>query len=332
MGANNLVAVTEETISRAAGILRQGGLVAFPTETVYGLGANAWDAAAVRGIFRTKGRPADNPLIVHVASLDAARALSSRWPGAAEQLADQFWPGPLTVVVPASQDIPVEVRGGLDTVAIRWPVHPVALALIQAAEIPVAAPSANRSGRPSPTTAAVVRADLGDAVDLILDGGAAGIGVESTVVDVSGTRPLLLRPGGLGREAIEAVVGRLEAPRPGGPVRSPGMKYRHYAPAVPVVLLREDAEHAAALIRARRDPSSTGVLACTEVVAAMPDYVTVDLGPTAETAAQRLFSGLRQLDATGVSVIVAVWSGTDIGGVGLAVLNRLEKAASEVWS
>lgn len=331
MGADNVRPVTEDTIRNASRILRAGGLVAFPTETVYGLGANARDREAVLSIFRTKGRPADNPLIVHVASLSAARSLSSRWPALAERLARRFWPGPLTIVVEAAEDIPAEVRGGLDTVAVRWPAHPVAEALIQAADVPVAAPSANRSGRPSPTTAEAVSIDLGDAVGVILDGGPCDIGVESTVVDVSGLRPVLLRPGGLAREAIEEVVGSLEAPAPGGPARSPGMKYRHYAPSVPVALVRGDASDVPPLIRARSDPASTGVLACTQVVAALPDYVTVDLGSTVEMAASRLFSGLRQLDASGVALIVAVWSKTDTGGLGLAVLNRLEKAASEVW-
>ncbi|MCL8208127.1 MAG: threonylcarbamoyl-AMP synthase [Actinomycetia bacterium] len=319
-------------VRRAGRLLRSGGLVAFPTETVYGLGANALDAAAAARIFAAKGRPADNPLIVHVADGEEAAALSLAWPAAAVRLVRAFWPGPLTLVVPASPVVPAVVRAGLPTVAVRCPAHPVARALLRAARVPVAAPSANRSGRPSPTTARAVAEDLDGRVDLVVDGGSAGIGVESTVVDVSVSPAVLLRPGGLPREDIEAVVGPLVEPTPGGPARSPGMKYRHYAPDRPVVWLRRSPAEAAAVVRARCDPAATGVLAPTAVLAALPEYVhAVDLGPSAETAAQRLFEGLRRLDRIpAVRVIVAVWDSDR--GLGLAIGNRLAKAAGEVWT
>lgn len=313
-------------------MLRAGGLVAFPTETVYGLGANALDAQAAARIFAAKGRPADNPLIVHVADAEEAAALALSWPEAAVRLTRAFWPGPLTLVVRASPVVPAVVRAGLPTVALRCPSHPVARALLRAARVPVAAPSANRSGRPSPTTARAVAEDLDGRVDLVVDGGSAGIGVESTVVDVSVAPPVLLRPGGLPREDIEAVVGALAEPAPGGPARSPGMKYRHYAPDRPVIWIRRPASEAAALVRKRLDPATTGVLAPTEVLRALPEYAhVVDLGPSAESAARRLFEGLRRLDRIpGVTVIAAVW---DSGrGLGLAIENRLAKAAGEVWT
>jgi L-threonylcarbamoyladenylate synthase len=326
MGAG-VVPATPSAVAEAGKVLRRGGLVAFPTETVYGLGANGLDAGAVARIFAVKGRPADNPLILHVADRDGARVLARLWPPAADRLTERFWPGPLTVVVPAGPDIPEQVRAGLPTVALRCPRHPVAQALIRTAGVPVAAPSANRSGRPSPTTAAHVAADLDGAVDLILDGGPAEVGVESTVVDVSVDPPVLLRPGGLPPEAVEAVVGRLRRPAPGEPARSPGMRYRHYAPERPVRWLRLPFDEAITEIRERYVPGTTGVLAPDAVVRALEDYPRVSLGSTAESAAQALFSGLRALDRPPITVIVAVWN--DETGLGHAICNRLEKAAAK---
>ncbi|MDF1501573.1 L-threonylcarbamoyladenylate synthase, partial [Roseisolibacter sp. H3M3-2] len=226
-------------LAEAAAVLRAGGLVAFPTETVYGLGAHALDADAVRRIFAAKGRPSYNPLIAHAADADGARALAAAWPDAAERLAAAFWPGPLTLVLPKRPHVPDALTAGLPAVAVRVPAHPVALALLRAAALPVAAPSANRFTELSPTTAAHVAKALGDRVDLIVDGGPAGVGIESTVVDLTGARPALLRPGPLGAEAIGAVLG--ETPTPGAvpdrvdaPRAAPGMVERHYAPRAEV--------------------------------------------------------------------------------------------------
>ncbi|MGE5554121.1 MAG: L-threonylcarbamoyladenylate synthase [Betaproteobacteria bacterium] len=229
-------------LAEAGKVLRQGGLVAFPTETVYGLGANALDPAAVGKIFIAKGRPADNPLIVHVAERESLAELVADVPEVGRALMDQFWPGPLTLVLPKSAQVPGGVTAGLPTVAVRMPDHEVALGLIAAAGVPVAAPSANRSGRPSPTTAAHVWEDLQGRVELILDGGPTGVGVESTVVDVTGSVPALLRPGGVGLEELRRVAGEVAVdPALSGKgvehPRSPGMKYKHYAPQAPLMLI-----------------------------------------------------------------------------------------------
>jgi L-threonylcarbamoyladenylate synthase len=312
-------------VNEAALAVRAGELVAFPTETVYGLGADATQDRAVANIFRAKGRPADNPLIVHVAGVDEARHLAAYWPPLADRLARRFWPGPLTLVVEARPVVAPTARAGLDTVGIRWPAHPVADALLRAAQRPLAAPSANRSGRPSPTTADAVAEDLADAPGVLLDGGPTGIGVESTVLLVTGPRPVLLRPGGLALEVIEDEVGPVVQVQAEGPIRSPGMKYRHYAPSCPVVLLSRDS-HVADTIRSHFPPESTGLLAPTKVVQALPEYPSADLGDDDRTAAARLFDGLRRLERTpGVERIVAVWDNG--GGLGRAVLNRLQKAA-----
>lgn len=320
-----------ESLREAGAILRAGGLVAFPTETVYGLGANGWDRTACRKIFAAKGRPEDNPLILHVVHIDQAVQLAQTWPPLATALAKAFWPGPLTLVVLTNPGVPDVVRAGLSTVAVRCPDHPVARSLLEEAKVPVAAPSANRSGRPSPTSAESVAEDLGEHVDMILDGGFAGIGVESTVVDVSGSKPVLLRPGGLAAEAIEAITGPLLLPDPGGPARAPGMKYRHYAPTLPVILLKRSGPEAAATVREHFGSVTTGVLAPTSIVNGLQDYPSVDLGEDDRTAAERLFRGLRTLDQNPkLTAIVAVWNNPV--GLGLAVLNRLEKAAAEVWT
>jgi L-threonylcarbamoyladenylate synthase len=221
-----------DVVARAAAILRDGGLIAFPTETVYGLGANALDAKAVARIFTAKGRPATNPLIVHVPDVEAARSLVAEWPEVAEQLARRFWPGPLTLVLPRGPGIPDAVTAGGPTVAVRVPSHPVALALLRAAGVPLAAPSANRSTELSPTRAEHVLRGLGGRIDLILDGGPTEVGLESTVLDVSRTPPRLLRPGMVTPSALEAVIGPIEQGKGAveGPLRSPGMMPRHYAP------------------------------------------------------------------------------------------------------
>jgi L-threonylcarbamoyladenylate synthase len=229
--------VSDAEIARAAAIIRRGGLVAFPTETVYGLGANALDSAAVDRIYEAKGRPPTSPLIVHVGSVDLARQLCTHWSSAAQRLARRFWPGPLTLVLPKHPSIPDRVTAGLPTVGLRMPSHPVALALIRAAGVPIAAPSANRFTSISPTTAEHVRRSLGDRVDMILDGGATDVGIESTVLSLVES-PALLRPGMITREQIEEVVGPVAiAGTVEGAHPSPGMHERHYSPRTRLVLL-----------------------------------------------------------------------------------------------
>lgn len=310
-------------LRRAADALRRGLLVVFPTETVYGLGANALDEHAVRSLFSAKGRPADNPLIVHVPSVDAARRLTSRWPDAATLLAQAFWPGPLTMVLPKAPHVPDVTTGGLDSVALRVPAHPLARSLLEEAGVPLAAPSANASGRPSPTRVEDARADLGDRVEVYLDGGPTFVGLESSVVDLRG-EPAILRPGGVPRDAIEAVVGPLAAPT--DPARSPGTRYRHYAPRTPLWLAAPDelADRLAALRRGGR----VAVVASEEhapAVEAGVDVVVPGGRDDAAAWAHRIFALLRDLDAGGYAAILVEEPAA--GGIGEAVLDRLRRAA-----
>ncbi len=331
-----------EAIRAAAATLAAGGLVAFPTETVYGLGADALNAAAVDRIFEAKGRPADNPIIVHIADESALPDLVTVVPSTARVLMARCWPGPLTLVLPSAPAVPSVTRGGLPTVAVRMPSHPVALALIRAAGRPLAAPSANRSGRPSPTTAQHVMADVGDAVDLVLDAGPTPLGVESTVVDVTGETPVLLRPGGVALEVLESIVGTITVPAPGaqtasghGPLmrRSPGTRYRHYAPRGRVVLIEAPpaqvaANLIAAVSRLWAEGLRVGVMVTTETARAMPsDAVVRVMGSRADpaTIAANLFAQLRELDDAGLDAIVV--EGIAERGVGRAVMDRLRRAA-----
>ena len=232
--------VSDAELARAVEILKRGGLVAFPTETVYGLGANALDDSAVRRIYAVKGRPATSPLIVHIAHLEMIRSVAAEWPDAAQRLSERFWPGPLTLVVKKSAKVPPSVTAGLDTVGIRMPAHPVATALIDRAGLPLAAPSANRFTEISPTTAEHVRMSLGNAVDLILDGGPTRVGIESTVLSVAGATPILLRPGMISKREIESVIGPVNSvvqPSSGTAHASPGLHARHYSPRTPFYLL-----------------------------------------------------------------------------------------------
>ena len=254
-----------EIVAQAAAVLRSGGLVAFPTETVYGLGANALDAAAVQRIFAAKQRPAFDPLIVHITGVEALAALVRHLPPAALLLAERFWPGPLTLVAPRADLIPDTVTAGGPTVALRAPSHPVAQALLRATRLPIAAPSANLFSHTSPTTAAHVWHDLAGRIEMILDGGATPLGVESTVLDISGPVPVLLRPGGVTLEALEAVLGRVElrTPRAEGDsaLPSPGMLDRHYAPRTRLLLVQGDAEAACATLdRTARRGTGAGAL------------------------------------------------------------------------
>ena len=308
-----------DLILLGAEIIRRGGLVAFPTETVYGLGANGLDAAAVRRIFEAKGRPQDNPLILHVSSIEEAQAICLMDSRAVE-LAEAFWPGPLTLVLPAKDCVPLETRGGLATVAVRMPSHPVALELIKASGVPLAAPSANRSGRPSPTEAQSVRMDFGDRVDLILDGGSTRIGVESTVLDVSGEEPLLLRPGGITAEELTLFLGELKIPLSGEALtRSPGTRYRHYAPVIPLLLWAGGNELVDALEASGRAWAYVGIHT-------PPGNPLQSIRPeTLEAYAHALFSSLRQLENSGAEVLVAELPPQE--GIGRAIRNRLERAA-----
>ncbi len=329
-------------IQEAGALLREGELVAFPTETVYGLGANALNAQAVAGIFVAKGRPADNPLIVHVDSPRSLERYIDQVPPILAQLAARFWPGPLTLVLRGGHAFAPVVTGGLDTVAVRVPDHPVALALIRAAGVPVAAPSANVSGRPSPTTAAHVLDDLSGKIALVLDGGPAGLGVESTVLDVSGNCPVILRPGGTIQRDLEAVLGEVKvAPDvDGGAIagdrpRSPGMKYTHYAPRASLVLFEGyDPGRVAAgvLDEARRlvaDGRKVGILTYRETASLYDGqgYSVVVVGKRSDpgTVAASLYASLRRFDYLGVEVILAEGIASD--GLGMVVENRLRRAA-----
>lgn len=333
----------DKQLDQAAEILRSGGLVAFPTETVYGLGANALDEAAVKAIYEAKGRPSDNPLIVHIADTAAVKDLADNVPEAAQALMDEFWPGPLTLVMPRSSLVPDIITAGLDTVAVRMPSHPVASALIKKAGVPVAAPSANSSGRPSPTLARHVIEDLMGKVDVIIDGGNTEVGVESTVLDITVTPPVILRPGGVTleqlRRVLEDVVGDQlpGAADMSGVPKSPGMKYRHYSPRATMLLLQGTPEQVAAEISKRaelyhREGTAVGILVTDETAAlyepSLYSYCKIlSLGSREEpeTLASNLFRCLREFDEKGVEVIMA--ETTDVIGIGQAVMNRLMKAA-----
>jgi len=326
-----------EAVARAGAILREGGLVAFPTETVYGLGGNALDATAAARIFAAKGRPQDNPLIVHIAEIEQLDALVHDIPNAARRLADAYWPGPLTMILPKNACIPIETTGGLDTCGIRMPSHPVARALISAAGVPVAAPSANLSGKPSTTNFSHVYRDMNTRVDAIIDGGESEVGLESTVIEFDGERARILRPGFITQEDIEAVLGEgmceiahgvREHISDGERVRSPGMKYRHYAPQSPVYAICGDPADVAREMRRRiRGQKNCAAIICDEYAKTLPCR-TIACGPAGDYAAEghRLFDALRTLDDPEISFILAQCP--DETGVGLAVANRLKRAAA----
>ena len=324
--------LTEKDIEAAAAILRAGGLVGIPTETVYGLGANGLDPAAVRRIFEAKGRPQDNPLILHIPDPSWLERYCRDVPAAARRLAEQFWPGPLTMILPRRALVPDEVTCGLETVGVRCPDHPVTLDIIRAAGVPVAAPSGNRSGRPSPTCARHMLEDMEGRIQAVVDGGPCGVGVESTIVDLTLPVPRLLRPGGLPLEALE-VLGHVDVDRavtaplsPGEKPRAPGMKYRHYAPRAPVTVVTGDGAATAAYIR-RQAGANTGVICFGEYRDRFPGCTVRSIGPAGDRGeqARRVFDALRSFDGTPVTAIFAQCPGEE--GLGLAVANRLKKAA-----
>lgn len=320
----------ESVIGRAADVIRRGGLVAFPTETVYGLGADALDERAVARIFEAKGRPSYNPLITHVPDLSAARRLSRTWPALADRLGEAFWPGPLTLIVPKADTIPDIVTAGLDSVGVRVPAHPVALALLRAADTPLAAPSANRFTEVSPTTAAHVERGLGDRVEMILDGGPTAVGIESTVLDLTGPRPVLLRPGSISLDALEAVAGPIErsgAVEGEAPRRSPGMVDKHYAPRGELVVFP----------RARREEMRTAVDAAKGrglvvggllLDTAPPGLDQVMMMPSdAAGYARELYAALHRLDGEGCDLIVVDDVPADPEWAGIR--DRLQRAARD---
>ena len=329
----------------AADIIRRGGLVAFPTETVYGLGANDLDAAAVARIFAAKGRPADNPLILHIADREELEEWVAAVPDWLEPLLEQFWPGPFTVVLPRSDTVPDIVTAGLDTVAVRLPSLGAARELIRAAGVPIAAPSANLSGRPSPTTAAAVMADMEGRIDMVLDAGPCEVGLESTVLDCVSQPPTILRPGGVTQEMLEAklsqvrTAGRHSVDDTTTP-RAPGMKYRHYAPAAPLVLFPagNSAEWGIlvqrmnqAVMAALRQGKTVGAMVSSELAALLPPGVTLAVYGSRERPAENaagLYEALRFFDNHPVDVIFA--EGVREKGIGRALMNRLYKAASSV--
>jgi len=315
-----------DIVKRAAEVLRGGGVVAAPTETVYGLFAHAYSEAGCRKVFQVKRRPMDNPLIVHVDSVEMAESVAYI-PPELRDILRRIWPGPITVVVKSRGVLPRCVAAGLDTVAVRAPAHPIPLAIIRELGAPIAGPSANRAGRPSPTTAEHVLEDLGDEVDLIVDGGPTFFGVESTIVDVTRTPPILLRPGPFTVEELEKFFGRVEVP----PVArglaeadvalAPGMKYRHYAPETPLVIVHFDLEEAVRWLEAR------GLSVAVLCVGKCPKVKhTIPLGGDLYEAAKNLYDALRQLDKLGVDI--GVVPAVEERGIGLAIMNRLRKAAS----
>ncbi|GAA4720645.1 L-threonylcarbamoyladenylate synthase [Brevibacillus fulvus] len=324
-----------------AKLLREGEIVAFPTETVYGLGANALSDQAVAKIYQAKGRPSDNPLIVHIADLTQLKQVVREVSERANRLIEAFWPGPLTLIMPKSAQVADLVTAGLDTVGVRMPDHPVALALIKQANVPVAAPSANRSGKPSPTTAEHVRTDLNGRIPYLIDGGTAGIGVESTVLDVTVEPPLILRPGGITAEQIAAVIGEvrldpaLQADA-GETPRAPGMKYTHYAPGGDMWLVEGEADKVAVkmkelLEQAKSNGLKTGVLVPEEFASIWEAEPCADIVISCgslqhlETVAQNLYASLRMFDEFQVQSIISMT--VPKTGIGITIMNRMEKAA-----
>lgn len=320
-------------IAEAAEIIRGGGLLGIPTETVYGLGADALNEDAVRRIFEAKGRPQDNPLIIHVPGSHWLERYCHDVPESAYRLAERFWPGPLTMILPRREIVPLRTTGGLETVGVRCPDHPVTLAIIETAGVPIAAPSGNTSGRPSPTTAQHMMEDMDGKIDGIVDGGACAVGVESTIIDLTVTPPRLLRPGGLPLEELRSVLGEVQVDKAvvgklaeGEKPKAPGMAYRHYAPKAPVTVVTGAPIRSAAYIAGHLS-EKTGVICFDEFAPLFMGHVTHRLGGAENriAQAQRVFDALRAFDETDVTEIYAQCP--DDAGLGLAVGNRLKKAA-----
>lgn len=324
---------SHEDLQKAGKILRQGGLIGIPTETVYGLAANAFNGAAVADIFKAKCRPMDNPLIVHIAEFKEWKPLVSFISEEAEILAEKFWPGPLTIILPKSDLIPDEVSAGLSTVAVRMPSHPVAREIIKAAGVPLAAPSANLSGKPSPTTAEHVLHDMDGRIEGVVDGGESNVGVESTVITLAEDVPTLLRPGGITLEQLREVLGEVKVNhavydqlKEGEKAASPGMKYKHYSPAANVIVLKGSTEK---YVKYVNDHAGETVAAlCYEEERDKLNVKTISCGRAENSMSQahNLFDALRKADEIGAKVAYAHYPSTQ--GVGLAVYNRLMRAAA----
>ena len=325
-------------IREAGEIIRAGGLVAFPTETVYGLGGDALNPESSKKIYEAKGRPSDNPLIVHIADMEALPAIVREVPETAKKLAKAFWPGPLTMILPKADAVPKETTGGLDTVAVRMPSHPTALAFIEAAGGYVAAPSANRSGRPSPTLAQYVAEDLDGRVEMILDGGDVELGLESTIIDLTVEPPVILRPGFITEQMLHETLGTVETDETlfradsGQAPKAPGMKYRHYAPKGELTIVRGEAAAVTDYINARlaqghKENKKTGVIATDETIGLYKTQVPRSVGKRDDerAVAQRLYRILREFDDEGVELIYS--ESFDGAGISQAVMNRLLKAA-----
>ena len=333
--ANIKEGIDQEIITEAGSILKDGGLVAFPTETVYGLGGNALDEQAAEKIYAAKGRPSDNPLIVHIAEFEALNKIAAEIPEEAKMLADAFWPGPLTMIFQKTDLVPMGTTGGLNTVAVRMPDHPVALALIRAAGGYIAAPSANTSGRPSPTTAQHVAEDLSGKIEMILDGGSVDIGVESTILDMTVTPPMILRPGAITKEMLSEVIGEVavdETLISENSTKAPGMKYRHYAPKAEMIIVDGEPEEAVRAIKQIayeqvRLGYKVGIIASNESVDQYTTGVVKCIGSRVneKTVARNLYKVLREFDEEEVDYIYS--EAFPEAGIGTAIMNRLGKAA-----
>jgi L-threonylcarbamoyladenylate synthase len=345
--------IDNDKIKAAADIIREGGLVAFPTETVYGLGADALNPDASKKIYTAKGRPSDNPLIVHISQFEDLVSIAKEVPAAAEQLAEAFWPGPLTMIVWKNEKVPYETTGGMDTVAIRMPNHAVALRLIQESGCLIAAPSANTSGRPSPTEAAHVAQDMDGRIPMILDGGSVGIGIESTIVDLTESKPMILRPGYITKEMLEEVlgeevcidpgilasetaaehgVGKADTEKAGQKPKAPGMKYKHYAPKADLVLVEGAQDKVVAEINRltaakQGEGKKVGVIATDETRECYRADLVVSVGAREDedSIARQLYRTLRDFDDREVDAIYSESFATP--RIGHAIMNRLIKAA-----
>ena len=336
---------TKQELQTAAGILRNGGLVAFPTETVYGLGGDGLRADAAQKIYKAKGRPSDNPLIIHIADLESLSLLTDSIPEKGRILAEKFWPGPLTMIFPKNDQVPYSTTGGLDTVAVRMPSHPVALALIRESGVLIAAPSANTSGRPSPTKAAHVRDDLDGKIDMILDGGTVGIGIESTIVDLTQEPPMILRPGYITREMLEEAIGPVTIDKailskadPSLKPKAPGMKYKHYAPKGDLTIYDGKTETVTAYIakRAKKEldgGKTVGIIATEETCSTYKELLGTCsialkvIGSRKDEAsiAHSLYGLLREFDSLDTQIILSESFSDAL--LGQAIMNRLLKAA-----
>ena len=329
--------IDEKIMAEAGALLKEGSLVAFPTETVYGLGANALDEEAAAKIYAAKGRPSDNPLIVHIADMESLPLITAEIPEAAIKLAEKFWPGPLTMVLKKSEEVPYGTTGGLDTVAVRMPSHPIALEMIRHGGGYIAAPSANTSGRPSPTLASHVAEDMNGIIPMILDGGAVGIGIESTIVDLTEDIPTILRPGFITKEMLEEVVGEVQIDKgleadSKTPPKAPGMKYRHYAPKAELLVVEGSSEAVIekinALVKENEEKGiCTGVIGTEETISRYHAKIVKSMGTRTDelSISSHLYGILREFDESDAMVIYS--ESFEEGAMGSAIMNRLLKAA-----